>query len=427
MESKVQDIVFTRYKRQSSNIPSKDDLLTRGILPNPRKLQDVSPEQIRSIDRLNDSSVSFIHTTSYRVNLNLCEQFSSILDLRKSLEHQKSLPGSKGDIIRKWYSSLNTFEKVKVQHSKVRNALPGEEIAPITEQQYGDGLKKFVAPKFLQELENNITSQYANLFNEVERRVIEYNDRGLGVFDFSKASAGIYYLREYWSETHQRTFDDIEVENIGDFENEEWILIQDGTPVDKRHKLTENGLPAVGTNSKKVWAKFNRELREQPSVEIFISTGNYNEVEAKDFIWSGMAGIMLAKVLGIAGIKVKINAVIGWRPQNAEEYCAFVVPVKNYNETLDRDALALLTSDQRFWRTEGYAMAGTALALCGYKEGGYGFTGAALKYALENCHYRPEALKFCFGRIQSERDAMTEIEVAIKTVTSILSKTKQAA
>ena len=293
----------------------------------------------------------------------------------------------------------------------------------VTLEQLKAGIQEFQDLNLIDEIESKFEDGIAtSSANTIPLKKLSYNDLGLGVFSFDRAAQGMYQLMEYYSPSYKKSFDVSEVQQIG---NDEYILKADNSPIIYRLENKENGLPKVRTTNKKVFAYFPKVQRQRAAVEIYVSCGNYANVSAEVFLYSGMAAVIVAKKLIKAGIPVKINTVIGWQEDNStpSTYCCAVVPLKNYDEQLDVNILATVTSDPRFWRYEGYRACTNLQVLNGVRVSGGGLIGRDLKKVFEENKYRLEVQnRFYFGRIQSKGEALREIEDALKQVSESLSK-----
>lgn len=103
-------------------------------------------------------------------------------------------------------------------------------------------------------------------------------------------------------------------------------------------------------------------------------------------------------------IPVRINLVIGW--ENYSKYTCAIIPIKDYNEPLDVNLLALTSSDPRFWRYEGFKSCTVLQLMSKRTVGGAGLKGADLKRYLEAAKYKMDVPnRFYFGRVANAWEA----------------------
>jgi hypothetical protein len=298
----------------------------------------------------------------------------------------------------------------------IRDGFLGEELRKMPEedawQMVSSGIETYEHMDLIEEMENKLNQSISlKDRNPIPKKKLSYNDLGLGVFSFDRAAQGMYRLTELYSPIHSQVVQPEEViRSTMDIR-----LKRDNSLVEERLELKESGKPRLRTTSKKVWAYFPKVKRQRAAAEIYLSCGNYSNVSAKEFLYSGMVAIIIAKKLITASIPVRINLVIGWEV-NGKYSCA-IVPVKDYNEPLDVNLLALTSSDPRFWRYEGFK-ACTLLQLVNKRTvGGAGLTGADLKKYLEAAGYKLDVPnRFYFGRVANASEAESHTRNAIAQI-----------
>ena len=343
-----------------------------------------------------------------------------------------------------------------VNNAITRSKMGDEEVPYLSAAEYENGgLVRFGGMKMLEDLERKFEQEIIKLglMNKLPKPELTFNDRGLGNFVFDRAAQSLQYKYDYWSPTLERLVDDTEFTKVADDDEDappRFTLDADGSEVIRRVQQQENGLPAVVTANKKVFAYTPRNDKLSGGVELFVSAGNYH-FSGTEFMYSGLVVILITKMLERAGIKVKITVVVGWmsalvvnyRPdyianfnpdpvsakrsqelfkleigaadaRQRDTYCAALVTAKNFNESLDRNLLALVTSDPRFWQVEGYAICET-IGKKFNRRTSYGLVGRALKGVLDVENYKPEMKhKFCYGRVQGDDEVIGEVKRAIE-------------
>jgi hypothetical protein len=256
--------------------------------------------------------------------------------------------------------------------------------------------------------------------DKIKARKVRFNPNGLGVFVFDRAAMGMYRLHEYYSPSLNAVVDD----KLVAFSGNKYKLISDGSLIEKRYEQKENGEPKIRTTSKNVYAYFPKINKEKQAVELFISCGGHVGIKADELLYSGISAIVVAQLLEKARIQTKISIVFGSSPDNFEESVyACLVPVKNYDEALDINLLALLTSDPRFFRYEGFK--GIISSYDYFKSKcpltlGKGMTKDYLSEVIEKSDYSKNKTlapnRFYFGWTFSEDAAIEQINETIEEI-----------
>jgi len=278
------------------------------------------------------------------------------------------------------------------------------------------GITTFKDPLLIERIYEQVNHQVSTYTRErIKAKKIKYNPVGLGVFVFDRAAMGMYRQKEYYSSIHHGTVQDNEVRQNGD----SYLLIKDGSPVEKRWEERPDGSPKIRTTSKNVFAYYPKVRKENKAVELYLSCGGAVGVPADKFLYSGISALIVAQLLEKARIKTRISIVIGSSPDKFQ-YSALlaIIPIKNFDEHIDTNLLALLSSDPRFFRYEGFK---GLISLYDYYEQncpenlGTGLNLAYLKQTLKD--YHPEITnRFYFGWTFSETEALKNIEETINEI-----------
>lgn len=280
------------------------------------------------------------------------------------------------------------------------------------------GITEYKTPELIEKIYGQVNDKIStSVKDKIKARKIRYNPFGLGVFVFDRAAMGMYRLKEFYSPDFKKVVEHEDVKRVKD----KFILIKDGSPVVERWEEKADGKPKIRTNSKNVYAYFPRVSKNKQAVDLFISCGGHASVTAEQFLYSGISAIIVAQLLEKALIQTRISIVIGSSPDNfnGKAYGA-IIPVKNYDEKLDVNLLALLTSDPRFFRHEGFkgivALYDHFGEICPGSLG-YGFNKEHLTRAIENSTYTKSAAlapnRFYFGWTFSEDEAVGVIKESI--------------
>jgi len=290
-------------------------------------------------------------------------------------------------------------------------------------EEISGGITQYKSPDLIESIYSQVNDKISTATrSKIKVRKINYNPSGLGVFVYDRAAMGLYRLKEYYSHSLDRVVDKSEVSQSPNG----YILSADNSKVIERWEEHPDGRPKLRTNSKKVFAWFPPQSKEKSAVEMFITCGAPAAIDAEKFLYSGIAAIITAQILEIARIPTRISLVIGSSPDEFEETVfASIIPVKNYDETLDINLLALLTSDPRFFRYEGFK------GLLGV----YDHFGASippnfgtamhreyLADTIEKSGYAKRAglapNRFYYGFTFSESQAIDQINLAIEEISS---------
>lgn len=262
-----------------------------------------------------------------------------------------------------------------------------------------------VYPKSLIELfernEYQLMDEYARIYENVIRArlndilkessalldmpTLKYNDLGLGIFDFSKASLGLVPLYEYYSlknKEYVEGYDTKVVKEGSKFltklkkDNSDVLLVPqlkkgyDPKIVDKAFKEIFKGEDVFATLKKydlKI-GKFTSTIKKTflykenvpkplKAVRIFIYVGGSYLRTGEEFKWTGYTGIGIAELLISLGYNVSIHAIFGTGNRQCNIDGTFqmgirasAVTVKNFSETTYSKRLLYVTSDPSFFR-----------------------------------------------------------------------------
>lgn len=244
--------------------------------------------------------------------------------------------------------------------------------------EYRDVYERIIKPRIDEILKDSKAS--------LEVPTLRYNDIGLGIFDFAKASLGLQPLYKYYSLKHKEyvEFSEVEVKKNKDvFQN---VLKSDGSPVVIVPDLKEGYDKSVlhkaftdihnGENVFSVLKKYDLKIGKFTSsikktylykenvpkplnaVRIFIFGWVNSGKTAEQYKWSGYAGIGIAELLSTLGVNVSIHVLFG--PWNwsinlgngrfGEGIRLSCIQVKSFSQTLDSKNLLYVASDASFFR-----------------------------------------------------------------------------
>lgn len=295
----------------------------------------------------------------------------------------------------------------------------------VTYEKLVKGITEYKDPELIERIFNQVNDKVSTQTKDkIKARKVRFNPNGLGVFVFDRAAMGMYRLQEFYSPSHNQIFDEVFVKQT----NTGFELKADGSYIEQRFEQKENGQPKIRTTSKNVYAYFPRINKEKQAVELFISCGGHVGIIADELLYSGISAIVVAQLLEKAHIQTKISVVFGSSPDgfNATVY-GCLVPVKKYDEALDINLLALLTSDPRFFRYEGFK--GIISSYDYFKATcpetlGKGMTKDYLTEVIEKSDYSKNRQlapnRFYFGWAFSEDTAIAQINETIEEISKRL-------
>lgn len=218
------------------------------------------------------------------------------------------------------------------------------------------GIDRYASPELLDEMLEKIrlAASTERLQREKSKRM-RFNDMGLGNFSFDRAAMGIYRVKEYFSPVLGRRVE----ENETKLAKDRRVLVADGTVVEERWEQRPDGMPRARTTSRKVFAYFPKVDQSVRAVSIVVSAGGPYTIKANDFLYSGLSAIVLAQLLEQVGIRTTIHVLLG-TVVGSDKYGiggtfnGCLVPAKGRDEAIDRNLIAMVTSDPRFFRFEGF-------------------------------------------------------------------------
>lgn len=126
--------------------------------------------------------------------------------------------------------------------------------------------------------------------------------------------------------------------------------------VERRQKLDENGRKKFSTTFKKSFVYIPKVEKPLQRLDLIIAANFNASIDAKDqMIYASMAAIAIAEKLSKSGVQYRIIAsypVMSTRGKNTESY-AFVT-LKKEGEPLDKNKMAVLLSDGRYYRYQQF-------------------------------------------------------------------------
>lgn len=272
------------------------------------------------------------------------DDFKGLLDYRQWVEQTLANPEVNYGMD-SYFSSEQTTNRINSQGRKwYGQGISFKDLqSGITEYK-----RKDIIDSIYQKVNHAISSE---LTNAIQVQKIKFNPYGLGLFSFDRAAMGMYRLKEYYSYFHNRSLDKSEV----NFSTNPISLMENGTTVWHRWEEKPDGRPKIRTTSKKVYAYFPKSAKNRKSVELVMVAGGHSGITAEQLLYTGVSAIIVAQLLETARVKTKISILLGSSPdQYSSTFYGSLIPAKHYDENLDINLLALLSSDPAFFRWDGF-------------------------------------------------------------------------
>lgn len=343
-------------------------------------------------------------------------------DFRNLLEYQHWVNESFNNL-----SPLNSFQYERFGKEKtekiIRMGWYGDDV---TFAELKEGVKQYKRPDLLEELYNKVSHEIEQvLVQKLKARKMKFNALGFGMFSFDRAALTMFRNPEYYSASKKSKVDFSEVkETKNGFTHK-----KDGSKIVKRWEEKPDGSPKIRTNTKELFAYFPEVPRDRHSVEIFLAGGGASKVKPEALLYAGVSAVIISELLIKAGFRIKINMVIGSADSDSRnKFVGCVIPVKQYDETLDRNIIALLSSDPRFFRYDGLKGIVSAYDHFNLKVGtglGYPMSASELKELFENSGYTKNlqsAHRYYFGGTFTEEEAISDIKETIEDIVNKLKK-----
>lgn len=250
--------------------------------------------------------------------------------------------------------------------------------------------------EFNEVYESNIKPRLEEILKESKANLdvpaYKYNDLGLGLFDFNKASTGLIPKYQYYSFEKKEMVDGNEVETIKDGLKYKYVLKTDKSPcvlvpfiksdnkellkvvykeiydggnvfeVLKKNNLKIGGsASAFGSTIKKTYLLKENVTKPKNAIRLFIKIGHNADINATAFKWAGYAAIGIAQLLSLMGnYSISIIAICGNKSRinlnqdgNLVEGTRYWgINLKRFDETLDAKSLLYVVSDATFFRVK---------------------------------------------------------------------------
>lgn len=258
--------------------------------------------------------------------------FSGLEEYRKFVREQSEVLNQNNREIFKEYSSdtyLETYAKT------------GWFGKGVTVEEMKSHITQFKNPSLIESVYEKVKNKIPeSVYNKMSDHKMRFNDL-FGVFSMDRFMMSMYKRPAYWSPSRKQYFPPNEVfEKKGKF-----FLVFDNSEVEYQEKIV--------SNNKNVFAHFPEIPSDSKVIEVVIVAGANSNISAEEMLYTGITGIMLAELCEKAGIKVSINLMVG--SLHMGKNIAALVPVKNFQSPIDRNVMALLSSDARIFRKDMFS------------------------------------------------------------------------
>lgn len=238
---------------------------------------------------------------------------------------------------------------------------------------------------------------------------IEFTEKEVGVFSFDLASLGLIRVYEYYSPLLKANVSPNlvksekgangvtlyyyvgtpyipkhEIKYVADKEgyyseilkrrvNKEDLIIEEGVDklvkffypeqleiekheVDRKQATDKNGQKKFATTFKKCFIYIKRVDNTLPRIDIIVPIGYSSGITPIQAFWNTIQILAICEKLSKSNVNYRIigaiSSNVGSSPNNVRIYK--FINLKNENQTLDPNAIALVTSDMRFYRLDGF-------------------------------------------------------------------------
>jgi hypothetical protein len=255
---------------------------------------------------------------------------------------------------------------------------------------------------------------------EVKKSKLKITDDKRGIFDFSLASKGLFRVVEFYSEELKNELPDefpkfpqgiadpnlVKKNALGQFvyvsptNNKSYFLKrrQKGTTEilnlkpDALLKTTDNGIEHTVLNSyeevkleykssiKKTYLMFEKKGGKARYVDLYVVVGGLQKLEPIGMLNRTLPVLLASKILEENGIKTRIYGTrmyqrINYDTGNAyDAYVTYTFKLKDYNQDIDFNWLAINVADPRFFRWNLFKYTSAMLQLQGLDDRGSGKT-----------------------------------------------------
>jgi hypothetical protein len=127
--------------------------------------------------------------------------------------------------------------------------------------------------------------------------------------------------------------------------------------VERKQAKDKNGKDKFATTFKKCFINIPRVENTLPRVDIIIPIGYDSEVTPKEAFWNTIQVLSICEKLSKSNVNYRIiGAISSLLKGNGDTRIYKFINLKNENQTLDPNQIALITSDMRFYRMDAFLL-----------------------------------------------------------------------
>jgi hypothetical protein len=342
------------------------------------------------------------------------KQFIDLLEYQAWVNERMNNLSKENELLTEYFDKTETENRINKRGGKWF----GE---GATYRELAAGVSQYKNPDLITKIYNQVNHSISTQARDsIKARKVKFNPFGLGIFVFDRAAMGMYRLEEFYSQSKKTRVE----RELVKLDTTPHTLFEDGTEVIKRWEQKPDGKPKIRTVNKTVYAYYPKVRKDGKAIELFIMAGGDVSKTANELLYSGISAIIIAQILEKARIKTRISLLHGTSPdQYGNSFYGSIIPIKNYDENVDVNLLALITSDPRFFRWDGFK--GILAVYDFFKKsmpGNFGFilTKENMKKVIEESDFAVKnnlpPNRFYFGGTYSESEATKVINETIEEI-----------
>lgn len=247
-------------------------------------------------------------------------------------------------------------------------------------------------------------------FQDIDQvKQIQFTEREMGIFSFDLASLGLVRVFEYYSPILDAIVDPNmvrsekanngqtiyyyvgnpyipkhEIEYVGSkggyystilkrLVDKDTLIQEEGTDrivvyyypekeevlrheVSRKQAKNSDGKPKFATTFKKVFIYIPKIENNLPRVDIIIPISYSGNISAEQSFWNSIAMLSICEKLTKSNVNYRVVGAYGGRTINGRQSLYQFVILKDENQPLDPNQLAIATSDMRYFRIEGFML-----------------------------------------------------------------------
>jgi hypothetical protein len=127
--------------------------------------------------------------------------------------------------------------------------------------------------------------------------------------------------------------------------------------VEQKHKIGKNGKPMFTTTFKKCFINIEKEKNPLPRIDLISIPAFGGIITASQIEFNSVALIAICEKLSKSNVNYRLLvSYSGSLPKDTTFKTFSFINIKNENETLDKNQIAILSSDSRFYRYDNFKL-----------------------------------------------------------------------